>query len=103
MSFVKQKPIEGFRHCLNCPPRFDLLPLSAPLAIEFGQVDVTKDNEVIWSGDDEKVLLRKFEHQARKDPDHDYRVNIIGPLYECEYQRHGDTEWALISRGERFA
>jgi hypothetical protein len=103
LSWVKQKPIEGFRHCGKCSPRYNLMPLSESLSIGFGEVTVTKDDEVIWSGDDSKVLLRKFEHLAKKDPDHDYRVNICGPMYECEYQRHGDVEWALISRGEGFA
>jgi|ERR1017187_5440969 hypothetical protein len=101
---TKQSPIEGFNNpCLNCSPRLEFMPLTTPLAIGFGSVLVSKDDETVWSGDNSHVWLRRFENKALKDPNHDWRVEIIGPLYECAYQRHGDGEWALISRGEGFA
>ena len=101
---TKQSPISGFINpCLNCPPRPETMPLTCPLAIGFGTVTVSKDDEVLWSGDDEHVWLRRFENKALKDPDHDWRVKILGPIYECTYQRHDKGEWALIERGEGFA
>jgi hypothetical protein len=101
---TKRLPLPGFNNsCLNCPPRPETMPLNSPLAIGFGEVIVTRDGEGIWDGDDEHVWLRRFENKAMKDPDHDYRVEIIGPLYECTYQRHDKGEWVLIERGDGFA
>jgi hypothetical protein len=75
------------------------MDIMAPLAIGFGQVYITKDNKMIWCGDDPHVLLRRFENKAIKDSDHDWRVTINGPLYDCVYQRDGLKEWVLIERG----
>lgn len=103
MSFTKLPALDSFQHCNLCPPRPQVMPLEAPLAIGFGQVSVTKGEETVWSGDDENTRLRQFEIRARKEPDEDWRVTIYGPLYEAEYQRQGDSEWVLVRRGEGFA
>jgi hypothetical protein len=103
MAWTKLAPIEGFQHCNMCPPRTDTMPLDAPLAIGFGSVSVTKGDECVWEGDDAATRLRQFEIKARRDPDHDWRVTINGPLYTAVYQRHGDGEWVLVERGEGFA
>ena len=102
-SWVKKSPIKGFRHCDNCPPRAEKFSLNSPLSIGFGSIEISKDNEIIWSGDDDNVTLRRFERMARQDPNHDFRLSINGPLYGCVYQRHGDGEWILIERSEGFA
>jgi hypothetical protein len=77
--------------------------MSAVLAVGFGQVMVTKDDEVVWSGDDEHVWLRRFERRAAADPKHDWRVCFNAPLSDATYQRHGEREWVLIERGMGFA
>jgi hypothetical protein len=102
-KLTKRKPIEEFNHCLNCPPCAQTFPLTSPLAIGFGIVTISKNNEIIWSGDDEHVWLRRFEKRALKEPDNDWVLSINGPLYSAEYQRHGEGEWVLVGRGEGFA
>lgn len=77
--------------------------MSTVLAVGFGEVRVTCDDDLVWAGDDEHVWLRRFENRAAQDPDHDWRVEFIGPLSESTYQRHGDREWVLVARGMGFA
>jgi len=94
----------GFRSgCLNCGACPDALPLTTPLCVGFGFVSVTRDGESIWSGDDMGVWLRRFERRAASDPDHDWRVEFVGPMSETIYQRHGTAEWVLIAIGNGFA
>lgn len=92
--------------CLNCPGKPNHLPLGARLGVGFGMCQVTKDNDLVWSeapDDPAPPVLSVFEAMAAVDPDHDWRCEFIAPLYEAEYQRHGDGLWVLIRRGEGFA
>lgn len=66
-------------------------------------VNVTRDGEQVWSGDDEHVLVRRFERKAAQDPDHDWRIEYYGPLSDATYQRQGPKEWVLIKKGMGFA
>ena len=77
--------------------------MSTILAVGFGVVSVTKDDEVVWCGDDERVWIRRFERRAAADPDHDWRVHFLAPMGEQTYQRHGEREWVLIETGMGFA
>ena len=87
-----------------CPPDpAERLPLSARLAVGFGSVVVSRDDDVVWEGDDWSVLLRRFERLARADPDHDWRVRFIGPLSGETYKRDTGGRWLLIERDEGFA
>lgn len=89
--------------CLNCPPRPDQLPMDAYLGVGFGMVGVLKDGVPIWSGDSENRTVRQYELLAAADPDHDWRIEYIGPMSESTYQRHGREEWNLIQTGPGFA
>ena len=100
---TKQEPIDQFRHCLSCPPKPQSLPIDTILGVGFGEVVVTKDKEVIWCGDSEKVRLSRFEKRACKKPRYDWRVKFIAPLYEATYQRHRKGKWVLIEKGIGFA
>lgn len=77
--------------------------MHAPLAVGFGFVSILKDDEVIWSGDDLSRRAVRAENMARKDPDHDWRIQFYGPLSEAVYQRHERNEWYLVERGLGFA
>jgi len=102
----KRPPLQrtGFRSgCLNCGPNPRRLVLRTRLAVGFGMVAVKRDGAMVWCGDDERVLLRRFELRARNDPNHDWRVSFDGPLSSTTYQRHERNTWVLIERGMGFA
>lgn len=104
-GWEKLPPLDGGsgHGCLNCPGKPHALPMSTVLAVGFGMVTVTKGDEVVWVGDDEHRWLRRYERMAAADPDHDWRVEFIGPLSESTYQRQGEREWVLVERGMGFA
>jgi len=104
MSWIKLSPLpSSHKGCLCCGALHAALSLRTPLAVGFGMVDVTRDGERIWSGDDERVWLRRFENRAAKDPDHDWRVWFNAPLYDATYQRQGEAHWVLVEKGMGFA
>jgi hypothetical protein len=101
-TWLKLPPVRDHPACLNCGPWPDDLPHTAVLAVGFGMVTVTRDGEHIWSGDDETVTLERFERKARRDANHDWRVEFMGPLNEREYQRQRG-HWRLVRTGLGFA
>lgn len=70
---------------------------------------VFKDGKPIYDGEeayrkDEKVkTVRYFEMQARKDPDHDWRIEKHGPMHGETFQRHGKNNWVCIESNAGFA
>jgi hypothetical protein len=104
-SWMKLPPHEGShsKGCLCCGSVVETLPLSTVLAVGFGMVTVTRDDDVVWAGDDEHVWLRRFERRAQADPDHDWRVRFDAPLWDGVYQRHAEGEWVLVEKGRGFA
>ena len=92
-AWTKQPPYEAH----------DELPLMAMLSVGFGSVTVTRDDETVWSGDDPRVRLRRFERRAAADLEHDWRVRFDAPLWDGVYQRHGERHWVLIEKGLGFA
>jgi hypothetical protein len=88
--------------CRHCGALHNTLPRNAVLAVGFGTVTVSRDDETVWSGDDPSVTMFRFERQAKADPDHDWRVSFYAPLYDAEYQRQ-DGEWVLVAKGQGFA
>jgi len=78
------------------------------VAVGFGFAGITKDEEVIYSEPhdaswEELPTLMKFENMARKDPDHDWRLILDGPLHGEEYQRQGRNLWIMVSSNMGFA
>ena len=114
MAFEKLPPYKGTAHqgCLNCPRPTKTLKMNRRIAVGFGFAGVIKDNEIIWSeplGYDITTeynnlpTLMTFENMARKDPDHDWRVIMDGPLHGETYQRHGINEWVMVESNRGFA
>jgi hypothetical protein len=104
MTWSKLEPLPAqSKGCLNCGAVHESLRISAPLAVGFGFVSVTRDGERVWEGDDEHVWLRRFERRAAADPDHDWRVYFNAPLWEATYQRQGEKHWVLVEKGMGFA
>ena len=44
-----------------------------------------------------------LENEALKDPDHDWRVVLDGPLRGRTFQRHDVGKWVLVSENDGFA
>jgi hypothetical protein len=103
----KLPPVQGgAAGCLNCGRAHDLLPLGAIIAVGFGDAHVERDGEVVYREphDYGKIrTLRTFENRAAKDPDHDWRVVLNGPLHGETYQRQAPREWVLVERNQGFA
>ena len=72
------------------------------LCVGFGVVIVTRDDEVVWLGDDKRVYLYRFELYARREPGV-WRVRFHGPLVSALYERMGPNDWRLTERGDGFA
>jgi hypothetical protein len=71
----------------------------------FGVTALKRDGQWVESYFDyEKCpTFRRFENVARKDPDHDWQVQVDGPLSDVTYQRHGLNEWVAVAKGMGFA
>lgn len=50
---------------------------------------------VVWD-------VAQAERVAKRDPDHDWRIVLYGPLHGEVYQRQ-DGEWLLVEKNEGFA
>lgn len=87
----------------GCGYRPITLDLRRRMQVGFGSVVVSRDGETVWSGDTGRISARHFEKKAAIEPDHDWRIQWIGPLRGETYQRHGKDEWNLIEWNEGFA
>lgn len=112
MAFEILPPVapENIHHgCLCCGGTRQIAPMDMLIAVGFGSAQCTKGNDVIYSEDpnaeteEDIPTLQKFEDMAKLDPDHDWRVSLVGPLRDREYQRQGDGHWVLVSSGMGFA
>lgn len=88
---------------------YTLFPMNKPIAIGFGLATITKDGLSIYTEGNEKFNImgrlltgEDAEALATEDPDHDWRISIIGPLYEFYYQRQGPKRWVLYEKGAGF-
>lgn len=110
MSFAKLEPIKGgIIGCANCGYKHDILPMDAIVAVGFGIATVTRNGKVVYDENDlpddavQDWTCQDAENEALKDPDNDWRINLIGPLSECHYQRQGECQWVLYEKGQGFA
>lgn len=107
--WVKQPAIEGqYGGCLSCGPRPSTFPADAVIAVGFGFAALLRDGEVVWveggdMSDDDLMTGAQAEEKAAADPDHDWQIQLHGPLSGRSYQRHGPSEWALIQQDLGFA
>lgn len=94
--------------CLNCPPKPETAPMDWYPHPGFGMLDLTRDGETpeAWATYpclEQTVTLGDIEEAVADDPDHDWRLEIHGPLGGVIYQRHGAGVWHLIERLDGFA
>jgi len=108
MSWKKLPPIKGGSGgCLCCGYQHDILPMDAVIAVGFGCAMVTKDGSEVYNEQDvdegQYWTCQDAENEARKDPDHDWRIHLVAPLSERHYQRQGENHWVLYEKGTGFA
>lgn len=108
MNFTKLPVIEGNAGgCACCPPARTQLCAATRIAVGFGYAALTKDGDVIWQeqGQDweDCMTVAQAEELAAADPDHDWRIELYGPLRGRLYQRQGDGQWMLVQQNEGFA
>lgn len=109
-NWKKERAIEG-KHggCLNCGPRQSIFPMDGVIAVGFGYAALHRDGKPIYTepndaeSDYEYLTGADAEELAAKDPGHDWRIVLDGPLSGRTYQRHGTGEWALIEQNQGFA
>lgn len=95
--------------CLHCGGSYDHLPIEEGyvMAVGFGNVTLTKNGAVIWeemhTPEDKLISTAEAERIAALDPDHDWRIHFMSPLYDAKYQRQGDSLWVLYEKGLGFA
>jgi len=111
---MSEQELTGFKK-LPAIEGSDTMPMDALLGVGFGDVTVTRDNEYVWSETNAVHKAERLkrdpmlwqgkdaEEAAAKDPNHDWRVHFVAPLYEALYQRQGKEHWVLVERGEGFA
>lgn len=106
MKWAKLPPLASVRGgCLSCPPKPVKANLNWNLHPGFGAVTLKRDEETVWydvRGDRERHG-RAAENAARKDPHHDWRLIVDGPLSGVEYQRQGVNEWVAVASNQGFA
>lgn len=75
------------------------------IAVGFGVAQVLRGEDVVFdeTSSEDYHYLPEFEAMAKKEPAHDWRVLLVAPLREHEYQRQSDGRWLLISTGQGFA
>ncbi len=102
--------------CLCCPPIRDTLPMSAVVAVGFGDASLTRDGEVLYSEGhagfaDETAHIRKHDDLtveqaeiiALSNEDADWRIHLHGPMHGEVYQRQGRELWVLVEQDRGFA
>lgn len=107
-----ETPIEA-KHtaCLNCGGNHEVFPPDKKIAVGFGYATLEKNGEIVWSEDqlpsgakwEDFLSGADAEEMAAKEPDADWRIKIIGPLNEGEWQRQGPGHWVLYREGIGFA
>ena len=115
-TWTKEKPhMKPHIGCLNCgggEMRVAEAEITAPMTTRiyggFGGWHISRDGKTVYSPSGDKewhewLTLMTFENMARKDPDHDWRAELITALRDATYQRQGKNRWVLIASGPGFA
>ena len=116
MPFTCLPAIKGSTSCLVCGcGAHETFGMNDIVAVGFGSAFVTKDGQPVFDENDEMHAAKRegreamlwegkdCEAAAEKDPDRDWRIHKVAPLYEAEYQRQGPKHWVLVSKGLGFA
>ena len=108
-AWTKLEPVAGGKTvCPVCQcGAHESLDPERRVAVGFGQVQILRDGEVVWSEGNREYeqcpTVHDVELNAAANPDHDWRIRYYAPLYEATYQRHGPGHWVLVEKGPGFA
>lgn len=97
--------------CLHCPDPPKEMRLERVIAVGFGEAHLECDGRIIWSEmeaerknpDDDLMTFADAEKLAERQPKHDWRIVLHGPLHGETYQRQGPGKWLCIEQNEGFA
>lgn len=95
--------------CLHCPPILPTIGMDRVIAVGFGAAYVSRDGESLYDEAEvedsgkEHWEVRDAERLATKDPEHDWRIVMHGPMHGETYQRQGPGSWVLVEKNEGFA
>ena len=110
MTWTKLPALPGKNNpCAFCPPILAKCDMHKTIAVGFGDAHVSRDGECFYDGERalhegmEPKQLYQIERKAARDPDHDWRLHLFGPLHGEVYQRQGDKTWVLVEKNEGFA
>ena len=108
MNWTKEPALQGKQQpCLHAGVAEDIFPPDGRVCVGFGCAIVTCDGRVIFDEGgrefEDCMTGAQAEVLAAADPDHDWRILLLAPLSEREYQRHDTGRWVLIKQGEGFA
>ncbi|MCG6875021.1 MAG: hypothetical protein LJE97_08010 [Betaproteobacteria bacterium] len=80
-----------------------ILAPDALVAVGIGYAAVTRDGAPMYEaecGDLEHAMsVRDAEAMAAAEPEHDWRIHLVGPLDDRHYRRGTDGRWKIYRRG----
>ncbi len=110
MSWEKLQAVDPHGSgCLHCPDPKKFADLEKCIAVGFGAAVLTRDGRLIYDGEDairrdeELWTFADAEARAVLDPDHDWQIQLHGPLHGETYQRQGDSQWVCVESNRGFA
>lgn len=109
IAWTKLPAIEGtYGGCFNCGPRPDTFAPDMRIGVGFGYAALTKDGNEVWSENmqadyQDCMTGAEAEKKAARDPNHDWRIVLHGPMSGRTYQRHAKGLWVLVEQDQGFA
>jgi hypothetical protein len=93
-----------------CPPKLDqVAQMDMIIGVGLGCATVKKGDELVYceptnpNGWEDFWTVQDAENEARKDPDHDWIIDMQGPLRGKTYKRMGEDNWVLIDSNRGIA
>ena len=101
-TFYKEPVTRANVGCLNCRAAPTILPPKAILCVGFGMVNVSRDGELMWTGNDENMTSYRWTRWAKKQPERDWQIEFVGPMHGETYQFQ-DGRWIMVESNLGFA
>jgi hypothetical protein len=80
-----------------------ILAPDALVAVGIGYAAVTRDGVPLYEAEcgelEHAMSVRDAETLAAAEPEHDWRIHLVGPLDDRHYRRGADGRWMIYSRG----